>query len=91
MGRMWHNVILRGSIAGLKSEFYFSKTCYLTKIQDPSLPSHLHVTVRRRVGFIHFLNVLVLYEMQTDLPRFEIESPDQFPTTRASLQNQGTR
>ena len=53
------------SLIGLNSEFSFSKTCFLTKAEEPSLPYHLPIAGGRIIGFIPFPRVLVLCEMQS--------------------------
>ena len=57
--------IFKRSLTGLNSEFSFSKISCLIKAEEPSLPCYLPITGRRIIGFIHFLRVLVLCEMQS--------------------------
>ena len=60
-GRIWH----KRSLTGLKSEFSFSSTSYLTKAEEPSLPYYLPIAGGRIIGFIPFPRVLELCEMQS--------------------------
>ena len=53
------------SLTGLNSEFSFSKTCCLTKAEEPSLSYYLRIAGGRIIGFIPFPRVLVLCEMQS--------------------------
>ena len=53
------------SLTGLNSEFSFSLTSCLTKAEEPSLPNYLPIAGGRIVGFIPFLRVFVLCEMQS--------------------------
>ena len=65
-GRIWHKVnFLKRSLTGLISEFSFSYTCCLTKAEEPSLSYYLPIAGGRITGFIPFLRVLVLCEMQS--------------------------
>ena len=57
--------IFKRSLAGLNSEFSFSKTSCLTKAEEPSLPYYLPIAGGRIIGFIPFPRVLVLFEMQS--------------------------
>ena len=49
----------------MNSEFSFSLTSCLTKAEEPSLPYYLPIAGGRIIGFIPFLRVLVLCEMQS--------------------------
>ena len=60
-GWIWHKVIFKRSLTGFNSEF-FSKTSWLTKAEEPSLPYYLPIA-GRIIGFIPFPRVLVLCEM----------------------------
>ena len=65
-GRIWHKVsFFKRSLTGLNSEFSFSKTSYLTKAEEPSLPCYLPIAGGRVIGFIPFPRVLVLCEIQS--------------------------
>ena len=64
-GSIWHKVIFKRSLTGLKSEFSFSLTSCLTKAKEPSLPYYLPIAGGRIIGFIPFPRVLVLCEMQS--------------------------
>ena len=57
--------IFKRSLTGFNSEFSFSKTSCLTKVEEPSLPYYLPITGGRIIGFIPFPRVLVLCEMQS--------------------------
>ena len=50
-------------LTGLNSEFSFSYTSYLTKVEEPSLPYYLSIAGERIIGFIPFPRVLVLCEI----------------------------
>ena len=56
--------VFKRSLTGFNSEFSFSKTSYLTKAEEPSLPYYLSIAGGRIIGFIPFPRVLVLCEMQ---------------------------
>ena len=58
------SIFMRG-LTGLNSEFSFSSTSCLTKAEEPSLPFYLPIVGGRIIGFIPFLRVLVLCEMQS--------------------------
>ena len=57
--------IFKRSLTGLNSKFSFSYTCCLTKAEKPSLSYYLPIAGGRIIGFIPFLWVLVLCEMQS--------------------------
>ena len=57
--------IFKRSLTGLNSEFSFSYTSCFTKAKEPSLSYYLPITGGRIIGFIPFLRVLVLCEMQS--------------------------
>ena len=57
--------IVQRSLTGLNSEYFFSKTSCLTKAEEPSLSYYLPIAGGRIIGFIPFLRVLVLCEMQS--------------------------
>ena len=61
--------IFKRSLTGLNSEFSFSYTSCLTKAEEPSLPYYLPIAEGRIIGFIPFLRVLILCEMQSVLSR----------------------
>ena len=56
--------IFKRSLTGLNSEFSFYTSC-LTKAEESSLPYYLPIAGGRIIGFIPFLRVLVLCEMQS--------------------------
>ena len=62
--------IFKQSLTGLNSEFSFSLTCCLTKAEEPSLRYYLPIAGGRIIGFMPFLRVLVLCEMQSDSSKF---------------------
>ena len=51
---MTQGQFLKRSLAGLNSEFSFSKTSCLTKAEEPSLPYYLPIAGGRIIGFIPF-------------------------------------
>ena len=57
--------IFKRCLTGLNSEFSFSETGCLTKAEELSLPYYLSIAGRRIIGFIPFLRVLVLCEIQS--------------------------
>ena len=57
--------IFKRSLTGLNSEFSFSWTSCLTKVEEPSLSYYLPIAGGRIIGFIPFPRVLVLCEMQS--------------------------
>ena len=57
--------IFKRSLTGLNSEFSFSEASCLTKAEEPSPPYYLPIAGGRIIGFIPFLGVLVLCEMQS--------------------------
>ena len=57
--------IFKRSFTGFNSEFSFSKTSCLNKAEELSLSYYLPIAGRRIIGFIPFLRVLVLCEMQS--------------------------
>ena len=57
--------IFKRSLTGLNSEFFFSKTCCLTKAEEPSLSYYLPIAGGRIIGFIPSPRVLMLCEMQS--------------------------
>ena len=57
--------IFKRSLTGLNSEFSFSKTSYLTKAEELSLPYYLPIAGGRIIGFIPFPSVLVQCEMHS--------------------------
>ena len=61
--------IFKWSLMGLNSEFSFSWTSCLTKVEELSLPYYLSIAGGRIIGFIPFPRVLVLCEMQSVLSR----------------------
>ena len=73
--------IFKRSLAGLNSEFSFSKTSCLTKAEEPSPSYYLPIAGGRIIGFIPFPRVLVLCEMKPVSSRYELVSPCPFPTT----------
>ena len=66
---MTQGQFFKRSLAGLNSEFSFSKTSCLTKAEEPSLPYYLPIAGGRIIVFIPFPRVLVLCEMQSVLSR----------------------
>ena len=68
-GRILHKVNFKRSLTGLNSEFSFSKTNCLSKVEEPSLPNYLPIAGTRILRFIPFLKVLMLIEMQSVLSR----------------------
>ena len=81
-GRIWQKVtFFKRSFTGLTSEFSFSQTSCLTMAEELSLPYYLPIAGRRIIGFIPFSSILVLWEMQSVLSRFELVSPCPSPTT----------
>ena len=62
---MTQGQFFKRSLTGLNSEFSFSETSYLTKVEEPSLPYYLPIDGGRIIGFITFPRVLVLCEMQS--------------------------
>ena len=56
--------IFKRSLTGFNSEFSFSQTSCLTKVEEPRLPYYLPIAGGRIIGFIPFPRVLVLCEMQ---------------------------
>ena len=64
-GRIWQRSIFKLKLTGLNSEFSFFETSWLTKAEDPSLPYYLSIAGGIIIGFIPFLMVLVLCEMQS--------------------------
>ena len=64
-GMIWHKVIFKRSLTGLKSEFSFSQTSCLTKAEEPSLPYYLPIAGGRIIEFIPLPRILVLCEMQS--------------------------
>ena len=65
----------------MNSQFSFSWTSCLTKAEEPSLSYYLPIAGGRIIGFIPFPRALVLCEMQSSRPGFELESPCPFPRT----------
>ena len=61
-------------------DFVFIYVCY-SKVKEPKLLYYLPTAGARIVGFIHFLSVFALCEIQTASYRFELGSPCPFPTT----------
>ena len=57
-------------LTGLNSEYSFSLTSCLTKAEELSLPYYLPIAGGRIIGFIPFVRVLVLCEMQSVSSRF---------------------
>ena len=57
--------IFKRSLTGLNSEFSFSYTSCLTKAEELSPSYYLPIAGGRIIGFIPFLRVLVLCEMQS--------------------------
>ena len=57
--------IFKRSLTGFNSEFSFSETCCLNKVEESSLPYYLPIAGGRIIGFIPFSRVLVLCEMQS--------------------------
>ena len=78
---MWHKVNFKWVLTGLKSAFSFPLTSYHTKIKEPSLSYYLPIAGWRIVGFMPFPRVLILYEMKSTSPGFEIVSQFSFSTT----------
>ena len=62
---MTQGQFFKWSLTGLNSEFSFSWTSCLTKAEEPSLSNYLPIAGGRIIGFIPFLRVLVLCEMQS--------------------------
>ena len=58
------------SLTGLNSEISFSWTGYHTRVKESCLPYYLPIAEGRLVGFILFLMVFVLREMQIASSRF---------------------
>ena len=83
--------IFKRSLTGLNSEFSFSKTSCLTKVEEPSLPYYLSIAGGRIIGFLPFPRVLVLCEMQSVSSRIwthvtvSISYDDNHYTTGTSL------
>ena len=57
---MTQGQFFKRSLSGLNSEFSFSKTSCLSKIEEPSLPHYLPIAGGRIIGFIPVPRVLVL-------------------------------
>ena len=57
--------IFKRSLTGLNSEFSFSDTSCLTKVEQHSLPYYLPIAGGRIIGFIPFPRVLVQCEKQS--------------------------
>ena len=57
--------IFKWGLIGLNSEFSFSKTCCLTKPEEPTLSYYLPFARGRIIGYIPFPRVLVLCKMQS--------------------------
>ena len=57
--------IFKRSLTGLNSEFSFSWTSCLSKVEEPSLSYYLPIAGGRIIAFIPFPKILVLCEMQT--------------------------
>ena len=57
--------IFKWSLTGLNSEFSFSKTSCLMKVEELCLPYYLPISGGRIIGFIPFPRVLVCCEMQS--------------------------
>ena len=70
--------IFKRSLTGLNSEFSFSWTSCLTKVEEPSLPDYLSITGGRIIGFIPFPSYVKCYQSR---PGFELVSWCPFPTT----------
>ena len=66
--------------SGRISEFSFSSTSCLTKAEETSLSYYLPIAGGRIIGFIPFPRLLVLCEMQSVSPGFELMSPCPFHT-----------
>ena len=66
---MTQGQFFKRSLTGLNSEFSLSKTSFLTKTEEPSLPYYLSIAGGRIIGFIPFPTVLVLCEMLSVLSR----------------------
>ena len=64
--------IFKQSLAGLSSEFSFSKAGCLTKTKEISLPYYLPIAGGRIIGFIPLQGVLVLCNQPR--PGFELVS-----------------
>ena len=60
---MTQGQIFKRGLTGLNSEFFFSLTSFLTKVEEPSLPYYLPIAGEWIIGFIPFPSVLVLYGM----------------------------
>ena len=57
--------IFKQSLTGLNSEFSLSQISCLSKAKQPSLLYYLPIAAKRIIGFMPFLRVLVLCEMQS--------------------------
>ena len=57
--------IFKRSLTGLNSQFSFSETTCLTKVEEASLPYYLPTAAGRIIGFTPFPRVLVLCKMQS--------------------------
>ena len=57
--------IFKRSLTGFNSEFSFSKTSCLSKVEEPNLSYYLPIAGGRIIGFIPLPRVLVLCEMQS--------------------------
>ena len=67
--------IFKRSLAGLNSEFSFSKSSCLTKAEEPNLSYYLPIAGGRIIGFIFFPRVLALCEMQSASSRIWTRVP----------------
>ena len=78
--------IFKRSLTGFTIEFSFSNTGCHTEIKEPRLSYYLLRVGGTIIGFIPFLRVLALYEIQTVSFMFELGSWCPFPTSITIIQ-----
>ena len=77
---MTHGQFFKWSTVGLNSVFYTLISCHM-KVKELSLPYYLPVAGGRIVRCARFQSILVLCEMQTASPGFELVLPVSFRKT----------
>ena len=83
--------VFKRSLTGLNSEFSFSYTSFFSKAEEACLSYYLPIAGGRIIGFIPFLRVLVLCEMQSVSSRIwthvavSISNDDNHYTTDTSI------